>query len=387
MEYRKIVIRVIYASISIAVVAGVMTLFVPSGNQVIGKLLGTAISTGVAAGLLLVAIRSYETPNTKPFGTALGLLVCCIYVSIICLIWLDLIKQPPLFATLAHNFELTAMFTTMFGLPILVGAACIPHHRWTVAGKVFLGIWLLVLLSWLLDTWINIGFIQYNVEYFTVPMIIFSPIALFVLIARCATVRIVGILLAASGCIAIQIGATVSGGNLENTPILLNTGLFFGWASAGLGLFNVITFRKQEFAIPWCERVAVVLTGIALASLCVVIWFSINSLALDDLLGRISSSSVILASAAVLTIIVTQLVRSMIYVDVNGSEIEVTCPRCLREIVLPQGKSICPFCNLQIKIRIESPGCRKCGYDLVGSIDSNCCPECSEIIVHEGGSE
>ena len=72
MEYRKTVIRVIYASISIAVVAGVMILFVPSGNQVIGKLLGTAISTGVVAGLLLVAIRSYETPMTRPLGTALA---------------------------------------------------------------------------------------------------------------------------------------------------------------------------------------------------------------------------------------------------------------------------------------------------------------------------
>ena len=61
MDYRKIFIRIIYASISIAVIAGVMILFVPSGNNVIGKLIGTAISTGMAAGLLLVALRWHET--------------------------------------------------------------------------------------------------------------------------------------------------------------------------------------------------------------------------------------------------------------------------------------------------------------------------------------
>ena len=387
MEYRKIVIRVIYASISIAVIAGVMTLFVPSGNQVIGKLLGTAISTGVASGLLLVAIRAYETPMTRPLGTALAFLVCCIYVSIVSFIWLDLIKQSPIFSTLEHKFEITAMLTTLCGMPILLGAACIPHERGNIAGKVFLGIWLVVLISLLLNSWVSVGFIQYNIEYFTAPLMIFSPIVLFVLIARSAKVRIVGIVMTILGCSALQIGASISGGNLENAPILFDTGLFFGWASAVLGLLNVITFRKEEFAIPWCEHVAIVLSCIALASLCVVIWFEFHDLPLGDVLGRISASSVILASAAVLTIIVTQLVRSLIIVDFDGSELQAECPRCLQNVILPQGKSTCPFCNLQIKIRIESPGCRKCGYDLAGSIESNCCPECGESIVLKGDSD
>ena len=387
MDYRKIFIRIIYASISIAVIAGVMILFVPRGNNVIGKLIGTAISTGMAAGLLLVALRWHETPRTRPLGTALGVLVSGIYVSIVSFIWLDLIKQPPIFSILEHKFEMTAMFLSFFGLPILVGATCIPHERGNVAGKVFLSVWLVILFSWLLDTWAGVGFIQKYVEYFTVPFMIFSPIALFVLIARNTKTRLVGIVMATLGCAALQIGASISGGNLENTPILLFASLFFGWTSAGLGLFNLITFRKEEFAVPWGEQAATLLCGIALASLCVVIWSEITHQPLHEMLGRISASSAILASAAVLTIIVTQLVRSLIIVDSGSSILTATCPRCSREVILPQGKSTCPFCNLQIKIRIESPGCRGCGYDLVGSIESNCCPECGELIVVQGDSD
>ncbi len=381
MDYRKIVIRIIYASISIAVIAGVMTLFVPSGNEIIGRLLGTAISTGVAACLLLAAIRSYESPMTRPLGAALALLVCCIFVSIVCVIWFDLSNQSSILNTLKHKFELTAMFTSMFGIPILLGAACIPHKRGNVAGKTFLGIWLVVLISWLLDTWVSAGFIQYNVEYFTVPLMMYSPIALFVLIAKNTKLRLTGIVLVALGCVAVQIGASSTGGNIKNAPVLLGIGLILGWASAEIGLCSLITFRKKEFALPWFERVAAVLSAIALASLCYVIWHEINDLPIGDLLGRISASSVILASASVLTILVTQLVRSMIIVNEDGTQVPATCPRCLHEIILPQGKSTCPYCNLQISIRIESPGCRSCGYDLAGSIESNCCPECGEIIV------
>ena len=386
MDYRRIVIRVIYASISIAVIAGVLTLFLPSGNHVIGRLLGTAISTAIAAVLFLVALRAHESLMTRPLGIALGILVSGINISIVFGIWLNLIRQYPIIANLEHQFDLTAMFLTMSGMPILLGAACIPHKRGNIAGKVFLGIWLVVLLSWLLDTWVSVSFLQYNVEYFTVPLMAFSSMALCVLIARNTKIRLVGIVLVILGCVALQIGASISDGHLKNSPILLDTGLFLGWASASLGLWNLITFRKEEFAIPWCERVAIILSTIALGSASIVIWSEINDLPLDDLLGRISASSGILSSAAVLTIFVSQIVRSLINVDINGSELQATCPRCLRQIVLPQGKSVCPFCSLHIKLSIESPGCRKCGYDLTGSIESNCCPECGELLVMSGNS-
>ena len=173
---------------------------------------------------------------------------------------------------------------------------------------------------------------------------------------------------------------------MENSPFLLKAALVLGWASAELGLWNLITFRDKKFALPWVERLAAVLCGIALASLSFVIWFSIHNLPLDDLLGRVCASSVILASASILAIVVTQLIKSVVIVKFDGSELEACCPRCMKEITVPQGKSMCPYCNLQIKMRIESIGCRKCGYDLSGSIESNCCPECGEEIILSGTS-
>ena len=94
MDYRKIAIRVVYASIAIAVVAGVLTLFAPQSRHVIGRLIGTAITTGIAAALLLVAIKTIEIPSTRPLGATLGALVCCLYISIVLAMWLDLLNQP-----------------------------------------------------------------------------------------------------------------------------------------------------------------------------------------------------------------------------------------------------------------------------------------------------
>lgn len=380
MDYRKFAIRVLYASISIAVFAGVLTLFAPGSRDVIGRLLGTAITTAIAAALLLVAIRALETPPTRPLGVTLGILVCFLYISIVSAIWADLINHP-VFRSIQDKSGISALFIAGCSLPILIGAACLRKPRARLAGMLFLGIWVVVLLSWLLDTWISRTIINIDMEYFALPLMIFSPISLFVLIARDFRMRLVGIVLVVIGCFALQIAAFTTGGNIDNSPNLFVTTLLVGWASAALGLWNLITFRDKKFALPWFERLTILLCGIALGALCIVIWFEINQFTIEDLLGRISGSSGILASAAVLAIVVTQLLRSTIFIKDEGTELSVSCPRCLKNLFIPQGKSLCPFCNLQFKVHIESAGCRKCGYDLKGSSDSNCCPECGERIV------
>ena len=382
MDYRKFAIRIVYASISIAVAAGILTLFAPGAWDVIGRLLATAISTALAAALLLVSIKLLETPTTRPIGITIGILVCCIYVSIVCAIWVDIINQP-LFKRLEEKLAFTAILITWLGIPILVGAACISHPRAKLAGIVLSCIWTVVLLCWLFDIWTTGTFVT-NVEYFTVPLMLFSPIALLVLIARNASVRLVGIIPATIGCLILQIAAFSTGGNLDATPGMLLVALVFGWASAELGLWNLITFRNQRFALPLAERIAAVLCGIALASACLIIWFEIFHIQTDNFIVRISASSGILASASVLGIVVSQLIQAVVIVKFDGAEIEASCPRCKKELVIPQGKSTCPYCTLQIKMRIESTGCRVCGYDISGSIESNCCPECGEKIIISG---
>jgi len=380
MDYRKIAIRVVYASIAIAVAAGVLTLFAPQSRDVIGRLIGTAITTGIAAALLLVAIKTIENPSTRPLGATLGALVCCFYISIVLAMWLDLLNQP-VFRNMQENFGVSAAFIAACSPPILIGAACWTKPRVRIAGIVFFSIWIVFLLSWLSDTWVSGAMMNQNTEYFAVPLAIFSPIALFTLIGRTSSVRQLGIFLTAVGCVLIQIISFTEGGNLDRAPILLEIALLFGWSSAVLGLWNLVTFRDEKYAIIWLERLAVVLCGVSVGSLCILIWLEIHRLPIDDLLGRIGASSGILASTSVLAIIVTQLLRATIFIKSGGTELSVICPRCLKNLFIQHGKSTCPFCNLQFRVQIESPGCRKCGYDISSSIESNCCPECGEQIV------
>ena len=309
MDYRRIAIRVLFASLVIAALAGVATLFAPNSNHIIGRLIGTAIATAISAALLLIAIRTLEQTTSRAVGTILGILVCCIYVATVSSIWLDAI-QNPVSSTLSEKLGLSALLLGGCGIPMIISAACLSNTRLVLAGKATLVIWFVLTLGWLTQLWFFYSNYNMTLEFLLVPLAFFSPIIALVLINRFRTFVILGLFLSCIGCVGVQISLVATGGEVKNASLLFAASLIFGWGGAELGIMNLLRFRPEQYAALWFERIAGVVVGIALAALCIVIWHELNDLIPSDFIIRIASGTGILSSVAVLGITIGQVLKS-----------------------------------------------------------------------------
>lgn len=386
MVFRKIAIRVLFASLVIAALAGVATLFAPNSNHIIGRLIGTAIATAISAALLLVAIRALEQTTSRTLGTILGILVCCIYIATVSAIWLGAIQNPTS-STMSEKMGLSALLLGGCGIPLMISAACLSNVRLVLAGKATLVIWFVLTLGWLTQLWFFYVNYNMNLEFLLVPLAFFSPIIALVLINRLRTFVILGLFVTCIGCIGVQISLVATGGEVKNASLLFLASLIFGWGGAELGIMNLLRFRPEQYGSLWLERIAGVVVGIALAALCIIIWHELNDVKPSDFIIRIASGTGILSSVAVLGITIGQVLKSAAFAGDKHSTLQAICPRCTTELIVPQGKSKCSLCGLHLKLQIESAGCRKCGYNLSGSSNSTSCPECGEPISIEDGVE
>lgn len=58
----------------------------------------------------------------------------------------------------------------------------------------------------------------------------------------------------------------------------------------------------------------------------------------------------------------------------------LTCPRCGNDCRLGEGDQLCPWCQLQFRLRFEAPECRSCGMTLAPNHPARC-PECGTDVV------
>ena len=378
MEYRKIALRVLFASIAIAVAAGVAALFVSSQNYIIGRLIGTAIMTAVASGLLLIAIRFIESKTFRIVGFTLSALTMLIYLPLLIAIWIDYFGGR----SLDEYLFSTAGLFVLVSVPLLIGTLCIAIEKMKNAGLAISFIWVLLALIWLFYIWKNNA--KWDFPVFTFPVAAYS--SLFGLLFVCnQKVRLfTGNAFAIVGMLAtIHLVRNIDafGSQYEvNEPILL-TALITTSLAVCIGIWNVLHVRNPDASFKLLEWITVVLTAFALASLSSLIYCESLRLGVPDFIERFSVGFGILTCAAILGTVVGQSIKTAIFLRGNVV-IDMQCPRCKREIQLHQGKNNCQFCQLQMKINFESPSCRKCGYDLKMN-NSKRCPECGEPIMFE----
>ncbi|MBC8522357.1 hypothetical protein H8D29_00345, partial [PVC group bacterium] len=89
MNYRSVAIRVLYFSLVFAALTGVSAVFVPSSTDTLIRLLATALATGFAASIMLLAVRAMEKPMTRPAGSTMGTIISIVDPLVFSAIRLD----------------------------------------------------------------------------------------------------------------------------------------------------------------------------------------------------------------------------------------------------------------------------------------------------------
>ncbi len=380
MVTTKVTTRVLYYSLGIAAIAGLLAMILPDAGEVIWRLVGTSIATAIASAILLVSIKRQENPRTRIFGIGVGCLALTVYFCALLSIWSNLLL--PNGSQLEEKFGLSALLFAGCGALVITGLFFTGNKRLQIAGYALSILWTIPLIGWLLTIWVFTR--NTNAEFaakLLLPIQTLFPLVVAACIRRHPYYMIVAIGFAITCCITTQIGMYTTDLHLERNIPLLNVILVCGGISAILGISNIIFYRKKEFSIAWLEYVTLLLIGVAVFVLCINIWYDMQHFELPELYLRLSVGSSILGSTSLIGLLVGQYVRASGFSSYDGKSIEGICPRCHTSLHIPSGKSFCEACGLQMKLQVESPCCRSCGYD-VSKLDSlNSCPECGEQII------
>ena len=382
MEYRKIALRVLIGSLCIAGISGVAILFLPS-TDVVTRLVITAILTAFVATCLLVAIKGIESTVYRPLGLLASVLLFFIYIFGVSATWVDLVLSSG--NDLFEQCVVSTLLIAGCGVVILIGTACFKHAQLAVAGKVLAVIWILILLSWLILLWLSKSYLMNEDTswYILVPIQCYSALFALLLIHKHTLYKTIGVSLAMIACGGVIFSLLKTDGKISDMPSLFLIVLWSTFGCSMMALCNIITYRKPEQKMPWFEVITAIVGGIALAAFCQVIWYnqqSDNAVQTPELLLRFSAGFGILALTGLFTLVIGRVIGANTFLQSGVSALRAPCPRCFEQLVLFSGHSRCQNCGLGIHLKMESTGCRKCNYDLSGSIENDVCPECAEPI-------
>lgn len=375
MNYRSVAIRVLYFSLVFAALTGVSAVFVPSSTDTLIRLLATALATGFAASIMLLAVRAIENPMTRPAGSTIGIIISIVYPLVFSVIWLDAISS--IRSREIENIALSALIIFLSGFPLILGAACITHKKLRLSGKLLIISWVILPVIWIIAVWSTSFGSEIYIEAIANPIAWCSPIAALLLITWPR--HIISLVLISIACVLWQWYGIQAKHNWATFSTPLAIILITAWFPCTNALLSLLTIRKKTYRIRWLEITAVSLGSIAIATSFTLFWTTEIHSVSPDLLVRAAIASSILGGTSILGVFITQVLKRSMLVIVDGVAIKSTCPRCHEELNIPQGKSACPNCNLRFKLLFESPNCRNCEFDLTHT-QSGRCPECGEGI-------
>jgi hypothetical protein len=382
MTLRRVLLVFMLVALAGCAAIGMMALFV-SSNEGVWRLLGTAFSTAVAAGLLMPATLLVDRPRVR-LGGLMGMLVvgaCWFLINVamwgdafhlgsmdwraFCLFWQVLAVGVPVTAALllvsfkwarVAVWTLTVLATLALGfytigtvLPASSGSFFGTHDLtdefWAMGGALeSLGLVASLLL-------VNLG--QGDRRYFRWP----------------------GVLLCVAAFVIAVMG--IWGGAKDEFY-----GRLFGVmaiAAVGFAHTNVVLMARLKPGQGWLVWGTIAfIAAAALAAAGAVLTaeaFDAESTALL----RLSAAACIAAMCGSLALIVLSLFNRNVapapVVSQQFTDITLFCPSCSTKQKMAIGGGTCTTCSLQITVTVTEPRCAGCGY-LLYNIASDRCPEC-----------
>jgi hypothetical protein len=377
MPFRSLLIRIMLWALGLTALVGAATALVVGLNDASWKLIGTGITTAVAAALLIPFSILADKPKSRRTGLIGMALVIVEFGGTLGLIW-------GVFDALGdYRYEerigLTMFTLAITGLPaiLLLYFATLPAGRW--AGLAGLGLCGAVFVLMMIGLWVASN--TFDDEcYETAAALAGTGLPGVACLAGVGTLprrwwRWAGVAASvlAAAAATYAIWKSIHSGSSVFVIVL---SIAVVAAHANLCLFVPLAGSQK-----WM-RVATILAAVATA-------LAIDVMALADehdfdfpLAENLAAAGgIITACGSLALLVLARINRNLDRVPVLSEikQMTVICPGCQRKQTLPTGPSSCPTCGMKITIQLEEPRCPKCDY-LLYMLQSERCPECGEPV-------
>ena len=369
MNLRRLLLRVMLGALAVAALAGVLAILFYHGSMLL-ELIGTAVMTAVAAGLLMVFSLLVDREKSRSAGLLGMVAVIAEFFLGLALIWMfDLMPEAVWVLMVAIGISL---LPAMFFLRV----TSMPRAR--LAGWTGLGVCAVTFLIFAITPWFNIAWVRYG-EWCGTGV----SIGTFGLLAAASLAgaggdrrhwRYLGTLtsLAAAVMGIIGVWREVQTGEIA-FAMIASTAAFIAHA-------NLVLLCPLKSAQRWLAFAAIATSFLTALFVDLLIVFNkgLGGELSDSLLTRLAGASGILAGCSSLALLVlAALNRKSEFKPILApiSEYTLICPGCNRKQTLVTGEAQCPTCLLIIQATFKEPHCSKCGY-LIFMLNSDRCPEC-----------
>lgn len=374
MSLRKLLLRLLLASLAFSAVAGVLAVLT-GGREIVLRVVGTGVVAAIASGLMFALSLLIDKDRSRPAGLLGMVAVVSSFLIGLILIWNDgsdsmlwlitlllvLGATPPLmFFTRAISAErgkwagIVGLSGSGIAVVLFLGAIwgdAAGGSHWTVSEELAASAWAASAFGALAAG--SLAGVGVDRRWW----------------------RWIGVAASAAGCTMAFIGIwkNLHDGGLAFAAI---TGIAVIIAHANLVLLSPLT--PGQLWVRWGTIAAVILTSLLVD----LIALKGDGASENDLVSRAAAATAIAAGCGTLALLVLARLNRKIAtrsVPAGVKELTLICPWCQRKQALPLGASSCSGCKLKFQITVEEPHCPNCDY-LLYMLTSDRCPECGTVI-------
>ena len=383
MAFRKLLLRVMLWSLALAAVCGVLAVLF-SAHETAWRVVGTMVTTAVAAGLMMWMSVLSEKQRTREAGFLGMAMVVMEWMLAEALIW-D-IRQA---FGLGYHFEESVGMSMAFGAGTAMWAMLALTWRerkgFERAAVVGLIVAATVALLWLLGAWWPEGSTAYFATssvrtkllesswaaacmgiLLTVLMLDVARLRWWVLIAMVCDVVALALWLT-----AIWLEIHESNGTAECVASVAVVGAF-------CNALRLVRLRDAQQWVVWATMGAAIATGL-MVDVVIVLEKQHGDV---DLLGRLAAAGGILTGCGTMAMVVLGRLNRHDVVPAEMptvTDVAIICPVCAKKQKLQIGESKCGGCGLLFEIKVKEPRCPQCNY-LLFMLKSDRCPECGLVL-------
>jgi len=380
MAFRRVLLRIMLWSLGFAAVIGALAMLFFQA-EMIWRIVGTAVATGIGSGLMLAFSVLSERQKTRNVGVLGMATVVAEFLLTLLVIWM-----PYEFGFSYRFFDevlQTAGAIAAGAIPAMIALRLAEEPGARPAGWMGVALSVLIFLMLITAAWASsYPAHQDKLGTSALALALFGGLAVISLVGAGRDRRYwryLGVLAAAAGCVIAFVGIwreLRGGSSLTIVSSLAVT----------VALANMVMLCPLKAGQTWLAYATI--AAAAFTALFVDLTAIYNPQGRWDLLYRLAGAFGILSACGCLALGVLHRLNRRFDLKPSGLEITrftLVCPACGKKQTLSTGHACCDNCGLLIHMRFEEPRCPNCDY-LLYMLKADRCPECGTPIHRSAGA-